>query len=238
MKATGSIASPDRWGLGILIQTTRMHGSKAILLLLAVWLAALATGGCGSPQVDPAGSSDGCGAAPEDPYGHAISSRPRDGSCRACPSPPETLRSCDAQDERDPTSLAASERLTDSDVILQGTLSFSPQAECGETDPGCACSQRCTAPLHLEEKGGSAGGPHVLLLHGGTWPWQDETLSQFVEKSSSVVSCSGNDLSLCCPFSLDPQRHTTEVEIHGSLQLVDDDGGQQYGIVVDDICRL
>lgn len=236
MKATGSIASQDGWKLGISDLAAAVRGWRRILVLLGFCLQAGGTSGCGSSQADHARSGAACGAAPEDPHGHSISDRPRDGSCHACPSPPEMLRPCASRGEGDPTSLAASERLTQSDVILQGTLSFSPEPACSQADPGCACSQQCTAPLRLEEKGGSDSGAHVLLLHGGAWPWQDAALPN---RASNVVSCSGNELSLCCPFDLDPELHTAEVEIHGSLQLVDDgDQGQQYGIVVDDICRL
>lgn len=239
MNATDSIASHDGWRLGISDLTTFARGARRTLLVLGVCFQAAGTSGCGSPQTDPGRSGAVCGAAPEDPHGHSISDRPRDGSCHACPSPPEMLRPCDSPGERDPASLAASERLTESDVILQGTLGFSPQPDCGEADdPGCACSRQCTAPLRLEKTQGGVGAAHVLLLHGGSWPWQKETLEDLPKRASNVVSCRGNELSLCCPFELDPQRHTAEVEIHGSLQLVDDvEHGQQYGIVVDDICR-
>lgn len=197
-----------------------------------MFLASLATG-CGGSQGETQ-SGNQCGSAPEDPHRHNLSSRDPDASCRACPTPQEVPSACEG-DDGDAVSSAVSERLSESDVILEGTLQIAQPPNCEGSSSNCACDSTCTAALELAQP--DAPGAPVLLLQGGNWPWQKETLAQSKSSSAGLILCRGGESALCCPFELDPESHSLSVEVHGSLQLVESSShGEKYGVVVDDIC--
>jgi hypothetical protein len=163
-----------------------------------------------------------CGSARDNPYGVELAYPRRDGSCQVCERAPEALSVCSAAERARVTGRRELKALAGQRVQLRGTLSASYPI-CTKRGGVCACNNRCEAPLILARPG--------------------EAQAIALTSRAELLSCSGDEASVCCPFELDRSRRSIEVIVTGTWHEADAAAPQGHPsaerhLEVEKLCRF
>ena len=125
-------------------------------------------------------------------------------------------------------------------VRFRATLSLGLLA-CTLVGSRCACANDCSSTLALTPPYATAtADASVVLLDGGPVPSADEVPVD-ADDLPRILSCTGDEGSICCPFDLPRATDSAEVIVEGRLrrsQIADSMGERMTMISRYKLCRV